>query len=114
MKKYIVVIEKEKELTVNFRNIKDMIYDISHIKIVEMYNKLVENDIIPIGIKTDTILFEEKKGTEIGLGENEKFNSKKKYINLDKIFCYESGLGNYKLESCKKVINVSFNNFIKN
>ena len=74
-----------------------MIYDNSHIEILKIYNILIENNIKPIGVNTDCILFESNKN-----------------VNINNLFNFEYGIGNYKLEYNKYPIKTSLNLRIDN
>jgi len=97
-KLYAVVFSKEKELTSNFRVIKDMIYDFSHLAILDIYNKLIENKFSCIGIKTDCILYT-------------KMNPNKE---ITQIFDISDKIGNYKIEEKKTCPTTPINFRISN
>ena len=94
---YACVIEKEKELTSNFRHIKDQIYDLSHLEILKAYNKLKENNINVVAIKTDCVLYENIKN-----------------VNIDDLFNFDNKIGCYKKETDKKAVSTPIMNRITN
>jgi hypothetical protein len=75
---YIVSIEKDKLINNSFRPIKDLIYDLSHLEIVKIYNTMIKNKITALGVRTDCVLFEPNE-------------------NIHKIFNFENVIGRYKL-----------------
>jgi len=89
---YIVSIEKDKLINNSFRPIKDLIYDLSHLEIVKIYNKMIENNITPLGVRTDCVLFEPIE-------------------NIDKIFNFENVIGGYKLEHEKELISTRIDRY---
>ena len=127
-KLYAVIIEKEKELTSNFRQIKDMIYELSKLELIKVYNKLESNGYIVKGVKTDCILFKGQTKTEeeikyIESNNNITINKEKlekiKIINnsnkLEDIFDnFNDGIGRYKLEKNKYLNVTPLNKVLKN
>lgn len=82
-KLYILCISKEEELINGFYPIKDLIYDIRSLINYNTYMKLVQNGIIPVGIKTDSILIE---------------NGHRKIV---KLFDFSNKIGCFKIETDK-------------
>ena len=108
---YVVVLENEELLITNFKSIKDMIYNYSYIEIIKMYNLMVQNNIEPIAVHTDSILFDitqfelKSEDKNVNIIDTEKLNN---------IFNFNNNIGGYKLEYNKKVISVPLNYQIKN
>ena len=94
---YCSVFNKERELTEHFRVIKDMIYDYSHLAILDIYNKLNDNGFKCIGVKTDSILYSNPSGKSI-------YN----------FFDISDKIGNYKIEEEKLCPNTPINFKINN
>jgi hypothetical protein len=94
---YASVIEVEKELTCNFRQIKDLIYDLSHLEILKVYNTLINNNIEVYGVKTDCILYKNNKN-----------------IDINELFNFENKLGCYKKEYEKKLTSTPLNLRLEN
>ena len=94
---YVVVIENEIELRTHFRAIKDIIYGKSRIKLLDIYIKLINNNIDVIGANVDCVLYENKNN-----------------VDLNKIFNFENKLGCYKIEKDKKPINTELNIVVQN
>lgn len=88
-KLYVLMKENKVELINGFHPIKDLIYTFRNIKNYENAKKMKENKIEVIGIKTDCLYFE-------------KHNLEK----VEKLFNFEKGIGNYKIEK-PKMINES-------
>jgi len=80
---YIVSHEKEKDINEGFKPIKELIYNISHVILYNMYMKLINNNIKPLGVKTDAILIKEK------------------YDDVKKLFKFDNDINNYKFENNK-------------
>ena len=87
---YCVTVSYEKQLITNFRDIKNMIYNYSHIELLKIYNTMIENNIEPVGINTDCILY------------------KPTNVDMSKIFNLSLGMGNYKIEHNKYPIKNQF------
>lgn len=86
---YIVNINEKIKLKENLNVIKEIIYSMSKIEISKIYIKMIENNIIPISIKVDSITFENK------------------YIdNIKKLFDVDTDIiGGYRIEYNKNIIN---------
>jgi hypothetical protein len=97
---YAVIIEKEKELTTNFRQIKDMIYELSKLELLKVSDKLEQNGYNIIGVKTDCVLYDSniRKNKPV----RELFNYFNDYI------------GGYKSETNKFVSRTPLNKIIDN
>lgn len=81
---YILQIDRKQELVDGLRYIKEMIYDMQTLKVVEMYKKLVENNIYPVAVKTDALFIEED------------------YEKVKDIFDFSGKFGGVKFEKDKK------------
>jgi hypothetical protein len=80
MKKvYLLVKNLECDLTSGFVPIKEMIYDIRSVKNYFTCVKMMKNGITPIGVQTDSILFEKKHTEKV----------KKLFDLTDKIGCFK-------------------------
>ena len=86
-KAYILVYEDKKKLYESFLPIKELIYNLQQLKLLEMYDKMVANGIKPICVKTDSILCVESKS------------------KLETIFNFENKLGGIRFEEEKKIID---------
>ena len=99
---YLVVIENEELLVTNFKPIKDLIYNLSYIEIIKMYESLEKINIKPLGVNTDSILFDSNN-----LNDNDM-------LNIEKTFNFNNTIGGYKLEFNKKLVKVPLNYTIEN
>jgi len=89
---YVVSIINEIELKTHFRAIKDMIYDMSHLKLLNIHNILRNNNFDIIGYNNDCVLFENKDN-----------------IDISNLFNYENKIGCFKIEKDKKPIDRDLN-----
>ena len=80
---YLLNVEKEERLINGFTSIKDIIYCMQKVKILQMYNKLVSLKLKIVGIKTDCIFYE---------GKNEI---------IQQNFDLTNSIGNFKIETGK-------------
>ena len=76
----------------SFRPIKDLIYDLSHLEIVKIYNTMIDNNITPLGVRTDCVLFEPTE-------------------NINNIFNFDNVIGGYKLEHNKELISTRIDRY---
>jgi hypothetical protein len=92
---YIVSHEKEKIIKEGFKPLKELIYNISHVLLYNMYMKLIYNNIKPLGVKTDAIIIKED------------------YEKVKNIIKIDNNLKNYKFEKNKvlcKTNNIKIDN----
>ena len=83
-KAYILVYEDKQRLSQSFLPIKEFIYNMQQLQILDVYDKLIRNQIKPIGVKTDGILIRETKAA------------------VENIFKFENKFGELRSESGKK------------
>ena len=93
VKFYLLNVDKEERLINGFTPIKDIIYCMQKIKIMEMYNKLIRLKLKVVGIKTDCVFYE---------GNNDI---------VEDNFDLSNKVGNYKIEYGKYTMDVKL--FVK-
>ena len=71
-----------------------MIYDLSHLEILKIYDILIENNIKPIGVNTDCVLYDIESAKD---------------IDLNNLFDFSNKIGNYKMEYDKYPIKTQIN-----
>lgn len=94
---FVVNITTTSQLLSGFRNFNELIVSKCSAKAIEICNKLRENDVEVIGIKTDCIIYKNNSGW--GLEEND-------YI--EKNFNFGSGMGQYRIEKDKSNEKLTF------
>lgn len=101
VKFFILNIGKKQRLINGFQPIKDIIYCLNKLKLLEMYDKMVDLNIEVLGIKTDCLLY------------NGKYNNKLIKDN----FNISNKLGDYKIETGKytpdEIVYIKDNNLIE-
>lgn len=93
---YIVVTKKEKLINEGFRPIKNLIYDMHSITLFKLYTKCIQNNIKPLGIKTDCIIINED------------------YETVQQLFDFSEVMGGCKFETYKTLINTNLNHQLMN
>jgi len=57
----LLIIEEKKRMMEGFKPIKDLIYEYMAEQLADMYDRVVDNGLTPVGVKTDCILIQETR-----------------------------------------------------
>lgn len=84
-KVYLLTFNKQVDLIDGFKHIKDLIYDLQTMKLIDLYDKLVANNIKPYGCNTDSIFIKEN------------------FDQVKHLFDFSDNIGCFKFETDKNI-----------
>jgi len=84
-KLYLLTFNKQIDLIDGFKHIKDLIYDLQTMKLINLYDKLITNGIKPYGCNTDSIFIKET------------------YEQVKHLFDFSDKIGCFKFETDKNI-----------